>query len=113
MSSSPTLPLPDSPTTGSGPTAPPGPPVPAPLSGLPAWRFGPYETLARLGHGGLGDVYRVRDDSGPGRVVALKLLRSGPHAGPGEVRSFRKEIEAARRLRHAHILPILEAGAIG
>ena len=38
-------------------------------------RLGPYEVLAPLGAGGMGDVYRVRDTR-LGRTVAIKLLNA-------------------------------------
>jgi serine/threonine-protein kinase len=72
-------------------------------------RLGGYELLERIGRGGLGDVYRARHLPS-GAVVALKVLRGGDEASPAEVRSFEREIEAARRLDHPRILPILDAG---
>src|SRR5262249_26757791 len=76
---------------------------------LSGQRVGAYELLERIGRGGLGDVYRARHGA-TGEVVALKLLRGGGDADPAEVRSFRREIEAARRLSHPGILPILDDG---
>jgi hypothetical protein len=90
-------------------------PRPAAAAAAAATHVGPYELLERVGHGGLGDVYKARCNCAAGEVaagdvVAVKLLRGGPHASPDELRSFAKEEEAARRLRHPHLLPLLDAG---
>ena len=74
-------------------------------------REGAYELLRRIGRGGLGDVYQARHVS-TGDVVALKVLRAGDEASSAELRSFQREIDAARRLHHPHILPILDTGLI-
>ena len=79
---------------------------PSRTSGL----LGHYELLERIGHGGMGDVYRARQCPPLERIVALKLLRNGDDF---EVRTFEKEIEVARRLRHPHVLPIYDAGCLG
>jgi serine/threonine-protein kinase len=75
-------------------------------------KVGDYDLLDRVGHGGLGDVYRARHRGADGtdQVVALKLLRGGEEASPGELKSFEKELEAAKRLNHPNLLPILDAG---
>jgi serine/threonine protein kinase len=76
---------------------------------VPGRTLGQYELLERIGHGGMGDVYRARQAPPLERLVALKVLRSGDDF---EIRTFEKEIEVARRLRHAHVLPIYDAGCI-
>jgi serine/threonine protein kinase len=71
-------------------------------------RLGSYELLRRIGGGGMGEVYEARHlvlD----RLVALKLIRAAD-SDPADVRGFEKEIEAARRLHHEHLVPIIDVG---
>jgi serine/threonine protein kinase len=95
--------------TAASPTTPPVS-GPARIGALRSGQqVGGYELIQRIGRGGLGDVYRARSLSS-GEEVALKLLRTGDDASPGELRSFEREIEVARRLAHPFILPILDSG---
>src|SRR5271170_4109985 len=75
-------------------------------------RLGPYEVLAPIGAGGMGEVYRARD-SRLGREVALKILPSAFASDPDRVRRFEQEGRAAAALNHPNIVVIYDSGSEG
>jgi len=72
-------------------------------------RLGPYEILGLLGAGGMGEVYRARDDR-LGREVAIKVLPAGLSQDPDRLRRFEQEARAAGSLNHPHILAVYDVG---
>jgi eukaryotic-like serine/threonine-protein kinase len=68
-----------------------------------------YDILRVLGRGGMGVVYAARHRA-LGRVVALKMILAGAHAGPAERDRFVGEAEALARLQHPNIVQIHEIG---
>jgi serine/threonine protein kinase len=71
--------------------------------------FGAYQILAKVGEGGMGEVYRARDTR-LGRDVALKILAGTYTQDEDRIRRFRQEATAASALNHPGILTIHEAG---
>ena len=73
--------------------------------------FGPYRLLARLGAGGMGEVWRARDTR-TDREVAIKRLRPAFAGDPSFVAGFRREAALAAKLNHPAIVPIHSYGEI-
>lgn len=74
-------------------------------------RIGRYRVEGRIGHGGMGDVLRARDES-LGRTVALKTLRAS-RASEGDRRRLAREARAASALNHPNIVTIHDFGTDG
>jgi serine/threonine protein kinase len=73
----------------------------------PGTQLGPYEVLALLGAGGMGEVYRARDPR-LGREVAIKVLPHDRVADESRRQRFVQEAKAASALNHPHIVTIHE-----
>src|ERR1700685_679 len=78
----------------------------------PGSKFGPYEVLASIGAGGMGEVYRARDTR-LGRSVAIKILPAPLSASGDELRRFEREARSASALNHPNIITIYELGQEG
>jgi serine/threonine protein kinase len=74
--------------------------------------FGPYEILAPLGRGGMGEVYRAWDPRLE-REVALKILRERSETDPDRVQRFVAEARAASALNHPNIITVFDAAVDG
>jgi eukaryotic-like serine/threonine-protein kinase len=75
-------------------------------------RLGPYEILAPLGAGGMGEVYRARDTR-LGREVAIKVLPQHLSSNP-EIRArFEREAKTVSSLNHPHICTLFDVGREG
>src|SRR6202140_3368850 len=75
----------------------------------PGTKLGPYEILAPIGAGGMGEVYRAKD-SRLGRDVALKILPESFAREPDRLRRFEQEARAVATLNHPNILAIHDIG---
>jgi serine/threonine protein kinase len=72
-------------------------------------RLGPYDILAPLGAGGMGEVYRARD-SRLDREVAIKVLPGSFATDPDRLRRFELEARATGMLNHPNILAVYDIG---
>src|SRR5713101_8066720 len=75
----------------------------------PGTRLGPYEILAPLGAGGMGEVYRAHD-SRLDRTVAIKVLPAAFSRDAERLRRFEQEARAAAALNHPNILAVYDIG---
>jgi serine/threonine-protein kinase len=75
----------------------------------PRTRVGPYEVLALMGAGGMGEVYRARDER-LGREVAIKVLLAAAARDPERRQRFEQEARAVGALNHPNVLAIHDVG---
>ena len=66
-------------------------------------RLGPYEILAPLGAGGMGEVYRARDTR-LGREIAVKVLPTDVASSPDRLARFEREARTVASLNHPNIV---------
>jgi serine/threonine protein kinase len=89
------------------------PATPGPLglerSPEPGTQFGPYEIIASIGKGGMGDVYRAKDTR-LGREIAIKVLPSQFSSDLERLKYFEQEARAASALNHPNIVTIHDIG---
>src|SRR5579862_6113562 len=78
----------------------------------PGSALGPYEILAQVDQGGMGEVYRARDPR-LGREVAIKILPAAMASDPAAVGRFEQEARAVAALSHPNILAIHDVGRAG
>ncbi len=79
----------------------------------PGTRLGPYEIVAPLGAGGMGEVYRARDTR-LARDVAIKILRELHGPGQSGIRArFEREAKTISSLNHPHICTLFDVGREG
>jgi len=73
-------------------------------------RLGPYEVLSPIGAGGMGEVYRARDERLK-RDVAVKVLPATYSADADRLRRFEQEAQAAGALNHPNITAVYDLGS--
>jgi eukaryotic-like serine/threonine-protein kinase len=78
----------------------------------PGDRIASYSVERRLGAGGMGEVWRARDER-LGRDVAIKLLLPHPSNAAERVRAFQHEARAAGALNHTNVLTVYDVGDHG
>ena len=83
--------------------------LPRPAEARPRVRIGRYVVLGRMGKGGMGTVYRARDEALE-REVALKTLNAEGGLSPDSLKRFQNEAKAAARLNHPNIITVFELG---
>src|SRR6266853_4496843 len=79
------------------------------MSLAPGTRLGPYEILAPLGAGGMGEVYRAKDTR-LDRIVAIKVLPSHVADLPEARQRLDREAKAISNLSHPHICALYDVG---
>ena len=73
------------------------------------FRLGSYDVLEELGRGGMGTVYRARDNK-HARDVAIKVFTPRRRANEIDLQRFQNEVMLAGRLRHPNIVSVFDSG---
>src|SRR5215203_7198900 len=73
--------------------------------------LGPYEILSQIGAGGMGEVWRARDQR-IGRDVAVKVLANSFAQGDERIWRFEQEARAAGALNHPGLVTIFDVGTV-
>ena len=73
-------------------------------------KLGRYEIRSKIGEGGMGEVYRARDEK-LNRDVAIKVLPTAFSENADRLRRFEQEAQAAGALNHPNILAVYDVGA--
>src|SRR5512141_913912 len=72
---------------------------------IPGTRLGPYEIVAPIGAGGMGEVYRARDTR-LGRDVAVKVLPAAVASSTDRLARLEREARAVAGLNHPNIVTL-------
>src|SRR6058998_994141 len=75
----------------------------------PGTRLGPYEIVAPIGAGGMGEVYRAKDTR-LDRTVAIKIVAPARAGDREALQRFEREARAVSALSHPHICPLFDVG---
>src|ERR1700693_4302355 len=78
----------------------------------PGTKLGPYEIVAPLGAGGMGEVYQARD-SRLGRIIAIKILPPELASDSDRLHRFEREARSTSGLNHPNIVTIYDLGQDG
>ena len=74
-------------------------------------RLGRYDIRSQIGEGGMGEVYRARDEK-LNRDVAIKVLPASFSQEADRLRRFEQEAQAAGTLNHPNILAVYDVAAL-
>jgi len=76
----------------------------------PGTTLGPYQVTAKIGEGGMGEVYKARDTR-LDRTVAIKVLPEHVAADPDLKQRFEREAKTISSLNHPHICTLYDIGS--